>query len=364
MDSEFIYEKMKLYSKDIKTVGFSQYVIDCLYWRGYTTVGKIAESSAKELRSIGGIGNKYFTEIVEKMAELGIDIHEEPVRHYDSARKYPYPNNLVAAVYGTKADELENEYYSTDRLRGIAAALSMLTEQEETMVLLRFKHYATFEEIGGYYGLTRERARQIIKKALRKLRHPSRSILFHNGIDAYIDSKADERAEEKARGLLFDEYVRGYNAGFEDAEKGGTNYVSSYHSHHLNMEDLDLSVRSFNCLKRAGINTLEDIINITNPDAIMRIRNLGRKSAVEIAEKLLRLGICNEAWASILTGSSKPGKRLEDYGDVLLEDDIIVEIEPDNSDDDDDDFDFDGILEAFGILDEDSDDDEEFIWET
>ena len=51
------------------------------------------------------------------------------------------------------------------------------------------------------------------------------------------------------------------------------------------IEELDLSVRSFNCLKRAGINTVEDLTNRTEED-MMRVRNLGRKSLEEVIAKL------------------------------------------------------------------------------
>ena len=57
----------------------------------------------------------------------------------------------------------------------------------------------------------------------------------------------------------------------------------------MTIEELDLSVRSFNCLKRAGINTVEDLINKTEED-MMRVRNLGRKSLEEVVEKLESLG--------------------------------------------------------------------------
>ena len=57
----------------------------------------------------------------------------------------------------------------------------------------------------------------------------------------------------------------------------------------MTMEELDLSVRSFNCLKRAGINTVEDLINKTEDD-MMKVRNLGRKSLEEVVEKLNSLG--------------------------------------------------------------------------
>ena len=58
----------------------------------------------------------------------------------------------------------------------------------------------------------------------------------------------------------------------------------------MTIEELDFSVRSFNCLKRAGINTVEDLINRTEDD-MMKVRNLGRKSLEEVINKLASLGL-------------------------------------------------------------------------
>ena len=57
----------------------------------------------------------------------------------------------------------------------------------------------------------------------------------------------------------------------------------------LTIEELDLSVRSFNCLKRAGINTVEDLVSKSEGE-MMRVRNLGRKSLEEVVNKLASLG--------------------------------------------------------------------------
>ena len=57
----------------------------------------------------------------------------------------------------------------------------------------------------------------------------------------------------------------------------------------MTIEELDLSVRSFNCLKRAGINTVEDLIS-KSEDEMMKVRNLGRKSLEEVISKLESLG--------------------------------------------------------------------------
>lgn len=58
----------------------------------------------------------------------------------------------------------------------------------------------------------------------------------------------------------------------------------------MSIEELDLSVRSYNCLKRAGINTVEDLANKTEEE-MMKVRNLGRKSLEEVLNKMAELGL-------------------------------------------------------------------------
>ena len=58
----------------------------------------------------------------------------------------------------------------------------------------------------------------------------------------------------------------------------------------MTIEELDLSVRSYNCLKRASITTVEDLTNKTE-DEMMKVRNLGRKSLEEVTNKLHSLGL-------------------------------------------------------------------------
>ena len=58
----------------------------------------------------------------------------------------------------------------------------------------------------------------------------------------------------------------------------------------MSIDELELSVRSYNCLKRAGINTVEELTNKTSDD-MMKVRNLGRKSLEEVLAKLKELGL-------------------------------------------------------------------------
>ena len=85
--------------------------------------------------------------------------------------------------------------------------------------------------------------------------------------------------------LFVDLSDRGYNAEImvEKDDKGKEKVLE------MTIEELDLSVRSFNCLKRAGINTVEDLISKSEED-MMKVRNLGRKSLEEVIYKLSTLG--------------------------------------------------------------------------
>ena len=58
----------------------------------------------------------------------------------------------------------------------------------------------------------------------------------------------------------------------------------------MSIDEMELSVRSYNCLKRAGINTVEELTNKTSED-MMKVRNLGRKSLEEVLAKLKELGL-------------------------------------------------------------------------
>ena len=58
----------------------------------------------------------------------------------------------------------------------------------------------------------------------------------------------------------------------------------------ITLEELDLSVRSYNCLKRAGINTVKDLSEKTYED-MLEVRNLGKKSLDEVINKLASLGL-------------------------------------------------------------------------
>ena len=85
------------------------------------------------------------------------------------------------------------------------------------------------------------------------------------------------------------------------------------------IEELDLSVRSYNCLKRAGYNTVEQLCEATEEE-IKEIRNLGRKACEEVFQKLLSLGLCPKKETPTCETVLDENDELEEY---KIEDDEI-----------------------------------------
>lgn len=106
-----------------------------------------------------------------------------------------------------------------------------------------------------------------------------------------------DEAVNLASGILID-YLKLFHTGDADAGsitlKGGSDNVAEDKDTNgpaqMSIDDLDLSVRSNNCLRRAGINTVEELTQKTEED-MMKVRNLGKKSLDEVKKKLSDLGL-------------------------------------------------------------------------
>lgn len=159
------------------------------------------------------------------------------------------------------------------------ALSNRLTPREEYVLKLYYSSDSmSLELVAKDLGVTTERVRQILVKALRRLRHSSFKIF------SYYDFKEYDSLykEELAKRIQEIEFIK--NAS-EDIILSLTKYPTSS----IKIEELELSLRSYNCLKRANINTIEELISKTQED-LLKIRNLGRKSTKEIIEKLKSFG--------------------------------------------------------------------------
>ena len=207
-----------------------------------------------------------------------------------SILKEEYPRNLLLAIRGGWEQEEPTELTS-DILAGIEYALSTLNEREQLVLCRRYKEQKTLREIGEEIGVKQERSRQIETAALRKLRYPRNMRFITKGVDGYIKERCKVEYE---RG-----YQVGYNAGYQQGVDEASNGVSkagiSVTIVSLPIEALDLSVRSFNALRRAGYVTIGDLLKV-NEKEIIPIKNLGTKLRQEVAVSLYRYGISQTAW--------------------------------------------------------------------
>lgn len=175
----------------------------------------------------------------------------------------PYPDNLLYDIFGG-----EWEFPRPGDFDGsLEYVLHTLTERERRVLDFRYKDGLTFEAIGKRECVTRERIRQIHAKSLRKLRHPERLYYLKYGVSGVIRWKT-ESAREAAL------------ASLPKPDKPGN----------IPLEELELSVRSYNCLKRAGMNTLREVSEMTF-DELCHVRNLGKRSLDEICAVLTNYGI-------------------------------------------------------------------------
>jgi len=182
----------------------------------------------------------------------------------------------------------------------IESVINAYPSARETRALLSYyKEQKLLKEIGQELGLTRERVRQIILLGLKKIKN---YILRY---DAFIEKEAENELRERAlkdlnayRSKLVEEFkAKGIISADMVAVFGEPTFVSEFDKLHgytnlknIGIEELDLSTRSYNNLKRGGIYTLEDLAKKKVSD-LYKIRNMGKKSVKEIKEKAKALGM-------------------------------------------------------------------------
>lgn len=206
-----------------------------------------------------------------------------------------YPFNLVDAVFDCEYIWVDDD----DHTNGLNHALESLTEREQDVLRKRYKENKTLDEIGNEFGLTRERIRQIEKRSIAKLRHPSRKNFILHGYIGNVELK-----ELKAKEELLNEREKTIKEREDKLAEALEHLVEIRASVDLGMstaevrkavelgtsiENMDLSVRSYNCLKRSGINTINELVYRCENDwglELLKVRNLGRKSLQEILDKL------------------------------------------------------------------------------
>ena len=188
-------------------------------------------------------------------------------------QELPWPENLMTEI------GLENVFTDTgayreltpDQLTGLEHAMSTLKEREKDAVLLWFKERKPLRSIGEKYSISRSRVRQIIAKAVRKLGHPSRLVFYRDGYEETLNAKKAEVRKLQDTDRL--ETIR--------QMKG------------ISIDAAGFTVRTYNCLRRAGYTNLGDVIEVVDKDLqqIIKLRNFGKRSLLDVIEKLEEYGV-------------------------------------------------------------------------
>lgn len=199
-----------------------------------------------------------------------------------------YPFNLIYAVFEDEAEEIIEKSDTISDFNGsLEYVLHTLSERERTVLKYRFVDLMTYEKVGKLYNITRERIRQVEAKALRKLRHPNRRKYLKYGVSGIIENIRTDYYNRFAD--LESKLIELCKLNEKTADEVIRDNELRKKYAPTKIEDMDLSVRSYNCLKRAGIDNIKQIASLSYEELI-HIRNLGKHSVEEIIEKLREYG--------------------------------------------------------------------------
>lgn len=223
-----------------------------------------------------------------------------------------YPMNLLIAV---REIPIEDEEYQPDLwkydMKRFRELIQDLNDREQRIIEARYQFGMTLDECSSAFGVGRERIRQIQKKAERKLRHWT----IAKGCLIVDRNKYDELKKNYDKlQFQYSELVSKYNLltanlPVEKVENATIDLAK------IGIEELDLSVRAYNCIKRAGIETLKDILDFDKNQSEdckhatsrnwLTVRNLGRKSLMEVARKVFdfcgyRIRYCWDLYGDVI----------------------------------------------------------------
>ena len=250
-----------------------------------------SQGTIKQHEDTGKIGVDYLYKYAEALGCTISDLTDGVVdrEKFDIGTdlKDRYPYNVALAVAGefNYTNALYHVY-----IPALLESLESLTEREKKVLKLRYQNAMTLEEVANMLGVTRERIRQIEARALRKLRHPRhwKNWKFDT-MSRYIES-------EKLASELSLKNIELRKKLEQMYEVLGVKYPNARtitqndEIEPVPIDEMELSVRSYNCLKRANINYVEDLKGYT-VESLKKVRNLGMKSIREVVEKAREFGI-------------------------------------------------------------------------
>lgn len=210
----------------------------------------------------------------------------------------PWPYNLAEEILGEEFPCV----MTRDQAEGLREASKHLTEREQEFVWLYYKLGYSVGEIGEKYDLTAARIQQVIAKGLRKMRHARLQEMVRYGYSGSLMRGENKRLEDENRWLeernktlreRIEENLREAEKKSQALAEAVEHEIVDMPALDISIDELDLSVRAYNCLHRAGCDTVGDIVKLVREDpcGLDRIRNLGKHTKAEIEERLMSFGI-------------------------------------------------------------------------
>lgn len=192
-----------------------------------------------------------------------------------AAFKEPYPRNLFLTLAADKwfNVQIPVDNITEDMVAGLEYALSTLPPRDQKVVEMRYAQKMTYTAIAIEFDVTSERIRTLEHRSIAKLHHPPLIGYIKYGKQGYVERCKRIEAEKEKR-YDEDKYLR-------------------------RISELNISVRPINRLIAKGYETVKDIVELTE-DEIVSIKDLGKKSIVEVAVELESLGITDTNWSRFI----------------------------------------------------------------
>ena len=214
--------------------------------------------------------------------------------------KVSYPQNIMDIIVGAKLYDINTIPNLEENLN---KAYDTLLPREKSFIIKRYKELMSYKELSDKYKCSGELCRQVIQKALRKLRHPSRLRIILGTKDIIHEIDELKRLANHYKEVIESckKIEHAHDERIEELKRQEKSISSSFLSRNIN--ELEFSTRSYNALNR-GVAwfyferdhelkkeiTVEDVIGLTIPE-LKNIKNLGAKSFKEISTKIHSFGL-------------------------------------------------------------------------
>lgn len=215
-------------------------------------------------------------------------------------RDMDYPRNLLDAIASVGKDEpCEWEHEVPPDINGTVEYVieTLPIERERDILHAYYRDGDSYRTIAAVYGVTQERIRQVVAKAVKKLSAQSRIQWLIDGVQGRVQAAADrartrQTTAELRSAICSIEKIAEYLSEMTGKPELADTIVEYARDLRMDapIEELGLTVRSYNALRRRGVDTVERLTEMSIAD-ITKMRNIGARSAKEIVDRAHAFGL-------------------------------------------------------------------------